>query len=131
MSIRNRDLEAFLRSKFNKTLQIRKLSLRNPISKELPPEDASIARYSDFKSAPPAKKVAPPAEKVAPSAEIATPPAEKGHFLSMKWRNGVANWKVETLWNHVAEEFAPEGASLASYGEFESDRFAVGRLRCR
>ena len=51
MSIRNRSLEAFLRSKFNKKIANWKAeSLRNSVSKELAPEDASIESYSDFES---------------------------------------------------------------------------------
>ena len=31
----------------------------------------------------------------------------------------------------MSKELAPEDASIASYGDFESDRSAIGRLRGR
>ena len=43
----------------------------------------------------------------------------------------IANWKAESARNPVSKESAPKDASIASYIDFESDRFAVGRLRRR
>ena len=40
----------------------------------------------------------------------------------------IANWKVESLTFSVSKELAPEDAFIASYGDFESDHFVVGRL---
>ena len=49
-SIHNRPLEVVLRSQLNKKHHCEKLSLSFPISKELAPEDASIARCGDLDS---------------------------------------------------------------------------------
>ena len=52
-------------------------------------------------------------------------------FLRSKFNKKIANWKAESLRNPISKELAPEDASIASYGDFESDRSAVGRLRRR
>ena len=49
----------------------------------------------------------------------------------VKIQQKIANWKAESLRNSVSKEFAPGDASIARYGDFEPDRFAVGRLRRR
>ena len=41
----------------------------------------------------------------------------------------IADWKAGRLSNPISKESTPEEASIVSYRDFESDRFAVGRLR--
>ena len=43
----------------------------------------------------------------------------------------IAFWKAESLSFSVLKELAPEDASIARYGDFESNHFVVGRLRRR
>ena len=52
-------------------------------------------------------------------------------FLRSKFNKTIANWKAESPRNSISKELAPEDASIARHGDFESDRFAVGRLRRR
>ena len=52
-------------------------------------------------------------------------------FLRSKFNKQIANWKAESLRNSISKESAPEDASIASYSDFESDHFVVGRLRRR
>ena len=49
----------------------------------------------------------------------------------VKSQQKTAFWKAESLSFSVLKELAPGEASIASYGDFESDRSAVGRLRRR
>ena len=49
----------------------------------------------------------------------------------LKIQQKIAFWKAESLSFSVLKELAPEDASIASYSDFESDHFLVGRLRRR
>ena len=49
----------------------------------------------------------------------------------VKIQQNTAFWKAESLRNPISREFAPDEASIESYGDFESDRSAVRRLRRR
>ena len=49
----------------------------------------------------------------------------------VKIQQKMAFWKAESLSFSVLKELAREDASIASYSDFESDHFVVGRLRRR
>ena len=46
-------------------------------------------------------------------------------------RRKIAIWKAETLRNSISKELASDDITIATYIDFESDHFVVGRLRRR
>ena len=122
--------------------------------KEYAPEEASIARCGDFDSADfviGRLRRRAFGGNLGISAGGATPEASDRGAVRFKiadfmasirnhqcrglpeveFQQNIANWKAESLRNPISKELAPEDASIASYGDFESDRSAVGRLRRR
>ena len=100
-SIHSVCLETSLRSKFNKTIANWKAeSLRNPVSKELAPEDASIESYSDFES---------DRSAVGRLRRRAAPPSDRGAVGCLRHRtpsvsdaSGVAFSEIiDFLWNSL------------------------------